>query len=418
MTKDTRSLSLLIVFLLPLLIHAQQFAVYTMSYGTTNMINVFSGNATGFLTFSNSVSTGGSGPTTSGVQNEHGLFVAGNYLFAVNPSSNTLSVLSISATNPTQLTLLGTPANTGGEFPVSVTAYNGIACVVNSGQSNGFQCFTYGSSGLTLKPNSYQNLSLSLTTPPASHTGPAQISFNPSGTALVITNKLAGMTAPPLYVAPLTAGVAANGVFAAPVATNTVSFGFAFVGSTNAFVLTDPTQGVAAVSVTLAAVPSFSISTFFSNPDESGACWVSQAPLSGNFYVGNAGTAAMTEMILTAGTVFTVGDNYPLPGGATENAVATIGGVDYVFQISSAVSATSTLQQINVFRLSALGAIGIQSIATQNSASGGSVAVYVATAASSSSSSTGQSGSAPTAVSCSLPFVFFVTIVSLLSLLF
>lgn len=65
-------------------------------------------------------------PDNTGLSGPDGLFsadavvVSGQFLFSVNAGSNTLSMFTIDPTNAQKLTLVGKPANTLGEFPVSV----------------------------------------------------------------------------------------------------------------------------------------------------------------------------------------------------------------------------------------------------------------------------------------------------------
>jgi hypothetical protein len=62
--------------------------------------------------------TGFAGPDS--LFSANAIVVSGNFLFVVNPGSNTLSFFTISPSNPQHLTLVGTPASTLGDFPISV----------------------------------------------------------------------------------------------------------------------------------------------------------------------------------------------------------------------------------------------------------------------------------------------------------
>jgi 6-phosphogluconolactonase (cycloisomerase 2 family) len=68
--------------------------------------------------------------------------VYSNYLFAVNPGSNSLSMFTISPSDATQLTLISVQP-TNGWFSVSVTANSMYACVLTGGNVTGILCFTY-----------------------------------------------------------------------------------------------------------------------------------------------------------------------------------------------------------------------------------------------------------------------------------
>ena len=71
------------------------------------------------------------------------LKVEGNMLVAVNAGSNTLTMMTISADDPTNLTMIGNPVNTLGEFPVTValSPKNTLSCVANTGAKAGLACF-------------------------------------------------------------------------------------------------------------------------------------------------------------------------------------------------------------------------------------------------------------------------------------
>lgn len=63
--------------------------------------------------------TGFAGPDS--LYSANSVVVSGNYLFVVNAGSNTLSLFTIDPSNPQHLVLVGKPASTLGDFPVSVT---------------------------------------------------------------------------------------------------------------------------------------------------------------------------------------------------------------------------------------------------------------------------------------------------------
>jgi 6-phosphogluconolactonase (cycloisomerase 2 family) len=99
-------------------------------------------------------------------------------LLAVDAGSNDVAVFSVT---PAGLVLTDTAA-TGGTMPVSVTASEGLVYVVNSGSDN-IAGFSLSPSGkLTALAGSMQPLS-------GAGVGPAQISFDPAGDLLVVTEK-------------------------------------------------------------------------------------------------------------------------------------------------------------------------------------------------------------------------------------
>lgn len=63
--------------------------------------------------------TGFAGPDS--LFSANSIVVSGNFLFAVNAGSNTLSLFKIDPSNLQHLTLVGKPVGTLGDFPISVT---------------------------------------------------------------------------------------------------------------------------------------------------------------------------------------------------------------------------------------------------------------------------------------------------------
>lgn len=86
----------------------------------------------------------------------------------VNAGSNTLTMFSFAASNPTSLTMVGKPVNTIGEFPVSVTYSSALklACVINGGAVDGVACFKVSPTGLSTPEKATRPLSIKNTTPP------------------------------------------------------------------------------------------------------------------------------------------------------------------------------------------------------------------------------------------------------------
>ena len=94
---------------------AQKFGIYTLSMTTPNLVNIFSGDQqNGLLKFVGAVSTGGNG---TGVQSQGAIAVFGNFIFAVNPLSNTLSLLEINPQDPTMVKLVGSPVKVTTPIP-------------------------------------------------------------------------------------------------------------------------------------------------------------------------------------------------------------------------------------------------------------------------------------------------------------
>ncbi|CAF1935293.1 unnamed protein product [Rotaria magnacalcarata] len=100
-------------------------AVYTMTNALNmNQVIIYRLNATGQLTYVNTVNTNGTGmnaTVTDPLFSQGSMTVYSNYLFVVNAGSNSLSMFMINTSDATQLTLLSIKP-VYGLFPVSVTA--------------------------------------------------------------------------------------------------------------------------------------------------------------------------------------------------------------------------------------------------------------------------------------------------------
>ncbi|KAK0637907.1 hypothetical protein DIS24_g10360 [Lasiodiplodia hormozganensis] len=108
------------------------------------------------------------------------LTIAGNSLFAVNAGSDTLTMLSISASNPTHLTALGHPLPVPGEFPntVAASSQNRLACVGTTGAKAGIACAPFHPGhGFTAAMDALRAFDLGQTTPPVGPTNTVSHAF-------------------------------------------------------------------------------------------------------------------------------------------------------------------------------------------------------------------------------------------------
>ncbi|KAI9664141.1 MAG: hypothetical protein M1829_006008 [Trizodia sp. TS-e1964] len=179
-------------------------ALYFLTNAAQNSVVALSVSLNGTLSDGSITATGGAGANgidgkTMAAAGSDPLFsqgslkVDGNLLAAVNAGSNTVSLFKIDETDATKLTLLGTPADTLGEFPVSVALSSSLkmACVANTGAKDGIACFSTSDAGLTpldLSPRTTFNLGQS--TPPVGPTNTvSHIFFNKESTLLLTTVK-------------------------------------------------------------------------------------------------------------------------------------------------------------------------------------------------------------------------------------
>jgi 6-phosphogluconolactonase (cycloisomerase 2 family) len=159
-------------------------AVYTETNNATdNKIIRFERSADGSLSMSGSFSTNGLG-TGSSLGNQGGVILTddGKNLLAVNAGSNEISVFQVKS-NGLKLT---DKVSSGGIMPISLTTKDDLVYVVNAGGNGNIAGFHLDDGKLSMIPNSIRPLS-------NNSAGPAEISFNPDGDVLVVTEKTTNM---------------------------------------------------------------------------------------------------------------------------------------------------------------------------------------------------------------------------------
>src|SRR5437016_1099782 len=202
----------------------QAGAVYVLTNQVDNTVAVFRRTADGTLTPAGEFPTGGAGdpvpqgtdPATDPLASQGALiFDQGHqFLFAVNAGSNQISVLSVSDLGLDQVDVV----DSGGIRPISLTVHDNLLYVLNEGGTPNITGFTVGDDG-TLTP-------LAGSTQPligGTAADPAEVSFNPDGTVLVVTEKMGNRLD--------TYTIDENGLPSAPIdnpSNGMTPFGFAF----------------------------------------------------------------------------------------------------------------------------------------------------------------------------------------------
>jgi 6-phosphogluconolactonase len=189
-------------------------AVYTLTNSPGgNAVIAFNRAADGTLTPQGTFATGGSG-TGSGLGSQRAIVLSddGRRLFAVNAGGNTISLFAVRSDG---LELQATVPS-GGVGPISVTERKGLVYVLNAGGAGNIAGFTVGNGSLVPLAGSIRPLG-------AGSAGPAQVSFTPEGSALVVTEKASSTID--------TYAVGSDGVAAAPLvfpSAGGTPFGFDF----------------------------------------------------------------------------------------------------------------------------------------------------------------------------------------------
>lgn len=213
-------------------------AVFVNTNQTNNEVWSYARASDGTLSFVGAFATQGKGSGSGDLSSQGAIILAqsGKTLFVVNAGSNEISSFSVQPGG--QLTFVA-KVPSGGQFPVSLTAFGNILYVLNahgSAHINGFKISPTGA--LRAIANSSRPLS---TAAPK----PAQVQFSPNGKLLVVaeidTNKLDTYT------------VGQGGLATGPMVQNSAGsgpFGFAF----------DNKGHMIVSEVTLSSASSYSIS--------------------------------------------------------------------------------------------------------------------------------------------------------------
>ena len=265
---------------------------------------------------------------------------------AVNPGSNTISLFTISESDATVLTPVGAPADTMGEFPVSVAltvnkdGMGGLACVANTGARAGVSCFDVSASrGLT--PLSQGMLiefnELGQSTPPR---GPlnsvSQTLFSEDGRTLITLVK--GDPGPSntsnplnptgfLSLLPILDGCPSpeNESRSSPNGT-AVLFGSAIIPGKNQLFASDAAFGAATISLPAAGLPKVLAKTTIAN--QIATCWAAYSPYTGTGFVTDVAMNRLVEITPSTGAILKI---VGLPNGnpGMQDMVASRAGFVY-----------------------------------------------------------------------------------------
>ncbi|HEY3290163.1 MAG TPA: beta-propeller fold lactonase family protein [Anaerolineae bacterium] len=264
-------------------------AVYVLSNTVTNnQVLIYQRAVDGTLIANGAALTGGNG-NGGGLGSQGALALSANnrWLFAVNADSNEISSFAVTADG---LTLVGKFAS-GGINPISLTNYGGLLYVLNAGAPANITGFTVNENGW-LMPLAGSTQPLSTLNP-----GGAQVSFDPEGVMLAVTEK--GTNRIDTYI------VNANGIAQAPVvhpSSGTTPFGFAFDNSEHLIVseaFGGAVNASAASSYNVAngnfAVVSASVPTY-----QTAACWLVVSKNGRYAYTANAGSGSISGYAIDA----------------------------------------------------------------------------------------------------------------------
>lgn len=158
--------------------------VYTLTNENDgNAVAVFARQMDGSLKMvGEPVSTGGKGIAKADLEDQGSLAMSGDLIFAVNPGSDTISVLRRMGGG--KLTMVGEPVPSNGSTPVSLTLSKGMLFVANQAYGGGTPNITGFKVGMdgTLSPMEGSTMEFK------DGAGPAQVAFSPDGNAIAVTH--------------------------------------------------------------------------------------------------------------------------------------------------------------------------------------------------------------------------------------
>jgi 6-phosphogluconolactonase len=166
-------------------------AVYTMTNSTTgNEVVAYDRAADGTLTMAGTFATGGTSIGVFATGNQNGLLLSNDAhcLWAVNSSSSSISAFEVKGTSLSLIKVVGS----GGSRPISLTVNEdlGVLYVLNAGGQLGLAGVSDNVTGFTIgKDCRLSPLAGSTRALSGSNVFPAQVSFNPDGSVVVVTEK-------------------------------------------------------------------------------------------------------------------------------------------------------------------------------------------------------------------------------------
>ncbi|KAG9228045.1 hypothetical protein BJ875DRAFT_272675 [Amylocarpus encephaloides] len=291
-------------------------AVYFISNAAKNSIVALKVASNGLLSDGSITATGGLGAVgvdamgkpvaVDPLFSQGAIKVEGNAMVAVNPGSNTISMFLIDHQDPTKLRMVGKPADTLGEFPVSVTISSklSMACVANSGAKAGIACFSMSKAGLKPLDKTLRPFELNQSTPPVGPTNTvSQTFFNADSTALLTTVKGDPMKNNTGFLSsfPVEDGcVSMTGTRSSPNGT-AVLFGSTTLPGTNDIFVTDASFGAATLSLTSKNIGAIKASTKIEG--QVATCWATFSSATKTAFVTDVGTNILNEIDVSTGAL-------------------------------------------------------------------------------------------------------------------
>jgi 6-phosphogluconolactonase (cycloisomerase 2 family) len=264
---------------------------------------VFDRSADGSLTPAAAVDAGGVG-TGAGLGSQGAVVAddAGRFVYAVNAGSNSIASFRVVAGGLERVDVV----SSGGTTPTSITVHGGLVYVLNAQGGGSVVGFTTSHGELHPIAGSSHPLS-------GAATAPAQVSFTPDGSQLVVTERATNRI--DLYE------VNADGTVAGPASIASAGptpFGFGFDNKdhlivSEAFGGAPDASAVSSYDVTDGALHTVSSSI---GTTETAACWIAVTNDGRFAYAGNAGGSVSGYRVTPDGKLRLLGDGRAAAPGA------------------------------------------------------------------------------------------------------
>jgi len=290
-----------------------------------NQVVAYDADATGALHQAGVYSTGGLGGILAGSVVDHTASQGAlaydpshNLLLASNPGSSTISVFRA---NGDKLALTEQIAS-GGTFPVSIAARDGVIYALNALDGGSVQGFRAVGQHLFAIAGAHRDPGLGPTAASPFPATPGQVAFSPNGSQLLVTTKGSG-NAIDVFAVDSSGGLSASPVV--NVDTGAVPFAVAF----------DPNGDVAVAEAGTNSVATFSLASdgtltllHRAATGQAATCWVTAT---GSFlYASNAGSGSVTGFAAGAGGLLASLGNTATGGGTVHSSATPDGAFLYV----------------------------------------------------------------------------------------
>jgi hypothetical protein len=215
-------------------------------------------------------------------------------------------MFSISATDPTQLTMIGAPGATGGDFPTSVAVSSSLktACVGHTGANAGISCAKFDPTTGLGAFDALRPFNLGQTNPPTGPTnGIGDTFFNEDSSTLITTVKGNPAVNNTGFVSsfPVANGtVSIQDTQISPAGT-AVLFGTALIPGSSNVLATDASFGAAVLSLNNLSTPLATTKIV----DQKATCWAAVSTLTGSGFVTDVAANHLVEVDLVSGTIVT-----------------------------------------------------------------------------------------------------------------